>query len=222
MQIQKKDFIEIEFTGRVKGGGIFDSNIKEDLSKANMNLPAKPFIFCIGQGMFLEGVENFLINKEVGKDYKIELSPEKAFGNRNPSFVKIMPKRIFDSHKINPVPGEMLNFDNQIGKVLTVSGGRVIIDFNNPLAGKFVIYDVKVLRKVEEINEKIKAFIEFLFKKDLKFIIEDKKIVLEVDKPFIQFAELFKPKFNEIFNLELEVKESENNSKTKEENKNEN
>ena len=38
MSLQKKDFIEIEFTAKVKGGDIFDSNIKEDLKKAKLNI----------------------------------------------------------------------------------------------------------------------------------------------------------------------------------------
>jgi len=59
MPLQKKDFIEIEYTARVKNGEIFDTNIKEDLEKANFNIEAKPFTFAIGEGMFLEGVDIF-------------------------------------------------------------------------------------------------------------------------------------------------------------------
>ena len=44
--------------------------------------------------------------------------------------------KIFIQQKINPIPGVMFNFDGRIAKVLTVSGGRVMIDFNNPIAGK--------------------------------------------------------------------------------------
>ena len=48
MVLQKKDFIEIEFTGKIKNGEIFDSNIKEDIEKSNLNLKVSPFIFCLG------------------------------------------------------------------------------------------------------------------------------------------------------------------------------
>jgi len=88
--------------------------------------------------MFLKGVDDFLIGKEIGK-YIIELSPEKAFGNRESKLVQMIPMKIFHQHKINPVPGTLFNFDNKVAKILTVSGGRVMVDFNNPLAGKDII-----------------------------------------------------------------------------------
>jgi hypothetical protein len=94
-----------------------------------------------------------------------------------------------------------------MGRILSVSGGRVLVDFNNPLAGKEVIYTIEVKRKIEDINDKIKAFNSFLFKKDFKFEIKDKKIIYESEGDFKKFLEMFKDKFKEIFGLELEVKE---------------
>ena len=47
-------------------------------------IEAEPFIFCLGEGMFLPGIEDFLIGKEIG-EYEVELPPEKAFGKRNPT-----------------------------------------------------------------------------------------------------------------------------------------
>lgn len=215
MALQKNDFIEIEFTGKIKDGEVFDSNIPEELKKLNPNKNAKPFVFPLGQDMFLKGIEQYLIGKEVGS-YEIELSPKDAFGFRDPALIQMIPMRVFIEHKINPVPGAVLTFDNRFGKVLTVSGGRVMIDFNGPLAGKDVVYTVKVSRKVEDINEKIKALIEFLFRRELKYEIQDKKVILNVDKGFKNFAELFKDKFKEILDLELEVHELESPNKEKE------
>jgi len=212
MTFKKKDFIEIEFTAKIKEGDIFDSNIKEDLKGRDLKEEPKPFIFSLGEGMFMQGIEDFLIGKEVG-EYKIELTSDKAFGKRDAGLVQMMPIKIFAEQNINPLPGIMFNFDGRIGKILTVTGGRVLVDFNNPIAGKDVEYKVKVLRKVEDLNEKTKALIEFLFKRDLKFEIKDKKLIIEVEKPMKQFIEMFKEKFKEILDLDLEVKEIGNNSK---------
>jgi len=116
MSLKKKDFIEIEFTGKIKEGEIFDSNVKEDIESAKLNIEPKPFLFCLGEGMFLKGVDDFLIGKEIGK-YTIELSPEKAFGNRESKLVQMIPMKIFHQHKINPVPGTLFNFDNKVAKI---------------------------------------------------------------------------------------------------------
>jgi FKBP-type peptidyl-prolyl cis-trans isomerase 2 len=215
MPLQKNDFIEIEFTGRIKDGEVFDSNIPEELKKLNSNQEAKSFIFSLGQGMFLKGAEEFIIGKEIG-NYEVDLKPENAFGLRNPSFIQMIPLKVFIEHRINPIPGAVLTFDNKLGKVLTVSGGRIMVDFNNPLAGKEVVYKIKILRKIDDINEKVKSLNEFLFRKDFKFEITDKKLILEVDKGFKSFVELFKDKFKDILGLELEVKEVEDVKEEKE------
>ncbi len=219
MALQKKDFIEIEFTGKLKDAGeIFDSNVKEELEKIhrghNHAVEAKPLIYCLGEGMFLAGVDEYLIGKEIGK-YVIGLSSEKAFGKRHKELVKMIPIKVFFEHKINPVQGAVLNFDGKMGKVLSVSGGRVLIDFNHPLAGKEVIYEINVKKIIQDIDEKIKAFNSFIFKQDLKFSVEqkNKKVIYEIpesDKQLKIFVGIFKEKFKEIFEMELEIKEDEN------------
>src|SRR3990172_2844635 len=86
MAFKKMDFVELEFTGRLKNGEIFDSNIKEDLEKLhhghNHPIETKPFVLCLGEHMFLDSIEDFLMGKDIG-EYEISLSPEKAFGVRN-------------------------------------------------------------------------------------------------------------------------------------------
>lgn len=213
MKLQEKDFIEIEFTGRVKDGEVFDSTLKEELEKLHLGhehpVKAKPFVFCLGQEMFLKALDDFLIGKETGKDYEVELGPEQAFGKRDTSLIQRIPIKVFIEKQVNPVPGAVFNFDGRIGKILTVSGGRVVVDFNHTLAGKIVIYKIKVLRKVTDLNEKIKALNEFFFRKELKFEVKDKKLIIESDKSFIKFVEMFKEKFKDILGLELQVKEAE-------------
>jgi len=230
MKIKKKDFIEIEFTGKTKNGEVFDSTLKEELEKFYQSRnqedkpQAKPFVFCVGQGMFLKALDDFLIDKEVGKEYEKELSPENAFGKRKPEFIQRIPARIFKEKGANPFPGASFNFDGRIGKVLAVSGGRIMVDFNHPLSGKNVIYKIKILRKIDNLNEKVKALNEFFFKKDLKFEIKEKekKIIFKSEKPFVKIVELFKDKFKEIlgFDVEIrEVKEEKGSEEAKEEKK---
>lgn len=219
MAFKKKDFIEIDFTGRIKNGDVFDSTLKEDLEKLhqghNHPIETKPFVFCLGEGMFLKSIENFLIGKDIG-EYELELAPENAFGKRSPSLVQTIPMKFFQEHKLNPIPGAIFNFDGQIGKTLTVSGGRVIVDFNNPLAGKTVIYKINAKRLVTDINEKIKALNEFLFKRDFEFSIEDKKLIIKAEKDMKRFVELFSDKFKEILGLDLEVVETKTSESDKE------
>ncbi|HLC86937.1 MAG TPA: FKBP-type peptidyl-prolyl cis-trans isomerase [Candidatus Nanoarchaeia archaeon] len=216
MALKEKDFIEIEFTGRIKNTGeIFDTNIQEDLHSIGgdkSGIKTKSFIFSLGQGMFLKGIDDFLIGKsdpEKPVNYNIELSPENAFGQRNPKLIQLVPIKVFYEHKIQPVQGKVFNFDGRVAKVLSVSGGRVIVDFNNLIAGKTVVYDIRILKKIEDLNEKIKSFINFLLGQEFKFEVKDKDVIIEVPKEMKNFVEVFEGKFKEIFNLSLKVKEIE-------------
>lgn len=219
MTFKKNDFIEIEFTARVKNGDVFDSNIKEEVEKLHQGhdhkIDAKPLIFSLGNGMFLKSIEEFLIGKELGI-YEVDLSPEKAFGLRNKDMIKTVPMKFFKENKLNPFLGAVFNFDNFVGKVISVSGGRVLVDFNHPLANKEVVYKVNVLKKIENTEEKVKALCDFFFRKNFEFEVKDKKIILEADKNYSKFITLFKEKFKEILDLDLEVKEVEEENEKQE------
>ena len=215
-KVSKGDFIEVEYTGRLKEEKlVFDTTDEAIAKESGIHSPNMNYgsvIICLGEGQLIQGLEEDLEGKETENEYTIELSPEKAFGSRNSKLIQMIPIKIFKEHKINPVAGAMFNFDGKIAKILAVSGGRTIVDFNNPLAGKTVIYDIKVLRKIEDLNKKTKALIEFFTKKDFKFEIKDKKLTIHADKQFTQFLNLFKDKFKDILDLELEVKEIKDKS----------
>jgi len=201
---QKNDFIELEFIGKVKDGNIFDTNIKEEAKKINLELETRPLIICIGQNMILPAIDEFLIGKEIGK-FNLELTPEKAFGMRDTKMIKTMPIKIFLEKQVYPQAGMMFEFDNVIGKVSAVSGGRVIVDFNHPLANKNVVYELNVKRKVEDNKEKVESLILFMFRRKFEFEIVEKKLIIKSEEKFRQFLDLFKEKFKEILNLDLEV-----------------
>ncbi len=205
MQVRKNDFVEIEFTGSADGK-IFDTNIKKEAEKINLKIEEVPLIVCIGQGMLVKGFDNALEGKELDKEYKIKLSPEEAFGARNKELIKIIPLKVFREKNIAPAAGLVLNFDGFLARIITVSGGRVITDFNNPLAGKETEYTFKIKRKITDEKEKINALQDFFFKKRFEFEIKDKKVVFR-DKNIKPLIEMFKDKFKEILNLGVETEE---------------
>ncbi|MBM3233483.1 peptidylprolyl isomerase [Candidatus Pacearchaeota archaeon] len=202
--LQKNDFIELEFTGKVKNGEIFDTNIKEEAKKINLEIDTRPLIICLGQNMILPAIDEFLIGKEVGK-YTLELEPEKAFGSRNREMIKTMPLKIFLEKETYPHPGMVFNFDNIMGRISAVSGGRVIVDFNHPLANKTVVYELNVKRKSEDNKEKVECLQIFFFRRKFDFEIKENKLIIKAEEKIKPLFEIFKSKFKEILNLELEV-----------------
>jgi len=211
---KKGDFIEIEFIGYANGG-IFDTNIKEKAKEINLGIEVTPLIVCIGRGMVVPGFDKQLEEKEISQKYRIKIEPEEGFGRRNPSLIKIIPASAFRKQEMNPVPGLMLNLDGMIAKVLSVSGGRVSVDFNNPLSGKDIEYEFTIKRKVESDEEKVNSLQDFFFKKRFKFKIEENKIVFEPEaEPFVK---ILGKKLSEILGKELEVEKKEEKASEKKE-----
>lgn len=210
---KKKDFVEVEFIGKANDQ-IFDTTDKKEAKKIGIDADVKPLIVCIGQKMVVDGFDKELEGKELGKKYAISLQPEQAFGKRNRELIKTIPMSVFRKQEINPVAGLMLNLDGMVAKILSVSGGRVITDFNNPLAGKDIEYEFTIKRKVEKEDEKINSLQDFFFKKRFEFEVKDKKITFKKDaSPFLQ---IFGEKFKEILDKQLEIeKESQKEKEEK-------
>lgn len=179
MKIKNNDFIELDFTAKTEEGKVFDTTIAEEAKKANLpESDYKPVTLCVGQAHLFKRIDKALVGKEIGQEFTIELLPEEAFGKRMPDLVKIIPLKIFMEKEVNPYPGMPVAIDNTVATVRAVSGGRVITDFNHPLAGRKVIYKIKLRKKLEKPEEKIKVIIEKYFKTD-KFSLDDKKILIE-------------------------------------------
>ena len=106
-----------------------------------------------------------------------------------------MPLSVFQKHKIFPQQGMIFSFDGLFGKVIS-SGTRVIVDFNNPLSGKDVIYELNLKRKITDLQEKIKALMSAFFKQEFEFKIEEKKLILKTKPEIKKFVELFKAKYD--------------------------
>src|SRR5690606_13145349 len=108
--------------------------------------------------------------------------------------IKTIPSKFFDGKKIQPQAGMTLALDNRIVKVLNVSGGRVMIDFNNLLAGKDIKYNYKISKIVTDENTKVTALFEVVFRFVPKFEIKD-KIVVTGPKFMETYVKSFSEKF---------------------------
>lgn len=218
MSIKKNDFIEIEFTGYANDQ-VFDTTNKKDAEKIGLNIKdIKPLIISVGNQMVIQGLDEDLEGKETGTEYLINISPEKAFGKRNPNMIKTYGINHFKKQNINPYTGMTLQLDNILAKIISVNGGRVTIDFNNPLAGKNINYKYKINKIVAEEKDKVNAMQDFFFKHRFDFEIKDKKVIFNDDK-IKMFIDLLSQKFKDMTGLEFvmnkkeqDKKESKNNS----------
>jgi len=159
--MKEGDFIRIDYVGRVESGEIFDLTDgalakKEDIY--NPNTPYKPIPVIIGAGFVIKGLDKELEKMKVGEKKKVIVPPEEGFGKRDPKLIKVVNKKMF---KDQPKVGMIINVQGAIGRIQSIDGGRVRIDFNNPLSGKKLEYEIEVKEEITGVSEKISAVMEF-------------------------------------------------------------
>lgn len=186
MSIKKKDFVELEYTGKLKEEGIVFDTTNEKIAKEHNIFSEQAvygaMIICVGEGHVLKGIDKSLEGKDTGK-YTVELKPEGAFGKKNAKLIKLISTQKFKDQKINPVPGLQVNIDGIIGTIRSVSGGRTLIDFNHPLSGKELIYEINIKRVVGNEQEKVKSILKNLLGiKDVEVKIENEKALIIFEK----------------------------------------
>jgi peptidylprolyl isomerase len=209
-KIAKRDFIEIYFTARdLASGNVFDTNIKEEADKAGLKIKIEPLIISAGENMVIEGFDESLIGKELGTEYKVKISPEKAFGPRKKELVRLLPIKLFLEKKVYPRAGDVYALDSSLVKITSVSGGRVLADFNNPLAGKELEYTFKAVSKITDDKRKVEAIIKSYTGMNLDFKIEpeNKKIIFH-DLKLMQVVNMLKDKIKLLVGYDSEILET--------------
>lgn len=120
----------------------------EDGQLVDSNFDGKPATFTVGDGNLLEGFEKALFGLFAGSEQSLRILPENGFGQHNPSNIQVVPRKSFDDMALEE--GLMISFaDAQGGElpgvIASFDDDKVRVDFNHPLAGKALQFDVKIL-----------------------------------------------------------------------------
>jgi FKBP-type peptidyl-prolyl cis-trans isomerase 2 len=221
--IKKEDFVELEYTGKIKEDGTIFDTTSEKVAKEseiyNQNMRYGSVIICLGEGQILKGLEKALEGKDVDKEYTIELAPDEGFGKKDAKMIQLMQTSKFKKEGIQPMPGLQINVDGMLGVVKTVSGGRTLVDFNNPLAGKDLVYTVKIKRKIEDDKEKVEGYIKLsVGLKEVNAEIKEGNVKIKIDKELpedvqSELSENIKRLIKNLKNIEFIVEKEEKKEK---------
>ncbi|MEM5793189.1 MAG: peptidylprolyl isomerase [Candidatus Aenigmatarchaeota archaeon] len=165
--MKEGDFVRINYIGRIKESGLIFDLTDEEVAKKedvyNPHLKYGPIPVIIGSNFLIKGLEDALKDMKVGEKRHISLKPKEAFGERSEKLVKTIPESEFTKQNMVPYQGMVVNINNLRGRVMSVSGGRVKIDFNHPLAGKEVEYDIEIKEEIKNEKDKIFSILEFFY-----------------------------------------------------------
>ena len=141
MTIQNGSKVKIEYEGKLEDGQVFDTSKHGDHHH--------PLEFTVGEKKVIPGFEKGLMGLENGAEKEIVLEPNEAYGERNEMMVQKIPKDKIPED-IKPEKGMVLALKSPDGRqipvpVVDVSDSEVTLDMNHPLAGKKLIFNIKVV-----------------------------------------------------------------------------
>jgi FKBP-type peptidyl-prolyl cis-trans isomerase 2 len=201
MKIEQNDFVELEFDLYANGKLVQTTNEKKG-KEAGLN--AKEYgvqTIIVGKEFILKALdEDLLENQEPQKEKSLELKAKDAYGLRDKKMIKVLPKSAFEEHKTRPVVGMVYDFNGMYGTVKSIIGGRVMVDFNNPLAGKDIKISYKVLKKIEDVKIKVEKVMELVLKIPQNMYsaeVKEKELLLNIPEQLEQIKEMLKQSLTE-------------------------
>ncbi len=195
MAINNGDFVKVNFTGKIKENGeVFDTTYENVATEEGFDTNSRnyqPIPIVVGAHHLLPAIEEEIEGLDEGDEKTIEIACEDAFGKRNSDNVQLIPMKEFKKQGMNPVPGMPINVGDKTGKILTVNGGRVRVDFNHELAGKDLVYDIEIVKILDDDEDKVRSMLE-LHNTNSNTKIDDINIEFDGDIVNITLDELSK------------------------------
>ncbi|MDR2866469.1 MAG: peptidylprolyl isomerase [Methanomassiliicoccaceae archaeon] len=178
--VSKGDLVYIDYDAFLADNDkLFDTTMAESAKNAGFfdeKFEYGPMPVLLGSGALFKALEDAIEGAAVGKETEVEIASADAAGARDPKLIETFPLKKFQDQDIHP--GAEVQTGNRRGTIMRVGSGRVIVDFNNPLAGKDLIYKFKITEVVSDAAEKAKAVVKMALgtSEGLEVTITDDKI----------------------------------------------
>ncbi len=134
--VKNGDFVQLHYTGSLEDGTVFDSSAG-----------GQPLEFQVGGGGIIAGFNDAVIGMEVDGENEVVLTPDSAYGEVRDDLKREFPKEMLKGQQLEV--GQELRFASPhgpvSGKVLAVEPDKFLVDFNHPLAGKTLVFKIKLL-----------------------------------------------------------------------------
>jgi len=132
--------VRVHYRGTLEDGSEFDSSQGRE-----------PLEFTIGEGQVIPGFESAVADLEVGESATVTLKPDEAYGPYHAEAVEVVPVTAFTD---TPYEGAMVqllgpNGERLAATITKIEGDDVTLDFNHPLAGKDLTFEIQLVEIVE-------------------------------------------------------------------------
>ncbi|NOX20647.1 MAG: peptidylprolyl isomerase [Nitrospirae bacterium] len=137
-QAKTGDKVRVHYSGFLEDGTVFDSSLDRD-----------PLEFTLGEGMVIKGFEDAVLGMSVGETKTISISSDEAYGPYREDLVAVVERSMVPPD-IDPKVGLVLQLRTPDGSitdvvVTEVNDNTITLDANHPLAGKDLIFEIKLV-----------------------------------------------------------------------------
>lgn len=145
---EKGDTVFVNYIGKLENGTVFDTSVEAEAKKAGLPLRQSysPLEFTVGAGQMIAGFDSGVVGMKEGEEKIVRIAPEDAYGNRREDAIISIPvANIGNSESIKV--GSMLYAQNGAsGTVIEIENGTAKVDFNHELAGKTLVFTIRMVR----------------------------------------------------------------------------
>jgi len=146
-KVKDKEVVQMNYTGTLSDGSVFGQSEKD-----------KPLEFMVGAGKLIPSLEKALLGMKVGDKKKITIKAADAYGEYDKAALQEVPKDKFPKDATFTV-GERFIVQTPTGpypvKIADVKDKTVVVDFNHPLAGKDLTFDVEIVKIRDATKEEM-------------------------------------------------------------------
>ncbi|HIG96943.1 MAG TPA: peptidylprolyl isomerase [Candidatus Aenigmarchaeota archaeon] len=126
------DNVSVDYTGMFENGTVFDSSAGR-----------VPLEFSVGAGQMIKGVDAAVVGMHLDEERNVTIKPDDAYGNYSLSnIVMVSVQDVPDGTKT----GSILYVNGQQVRVLDIRNNTVFIDMNHPLAGKTLVFRIRIVK----------------------------------------------------------------------------
>jgi peptidylprolyl isomerase len=136
MAVKNGDIVRVHYRGTLADGSCFDSSEGRD-----------PLSFTAGAGQVIPGFESAVMGLEVGAKTTVTIAPEDAYGLHIAELAQTVSIEDFASE---PYVGGVVTLvspegDELPGRIVSIEGDAVSLDFNHPLAGEALTFELEIV-----------------------------------------------------------------------------
>lgn len=223
-KVDEGDFVLVKITGRTQKGTIFRVSSEEDAKtagiydekKAEQGMYTPEFVIIGKPGFLNEGLTEIVKEMTFFEKKSVRIPPTKAYGKRDPQKIErtgIAKFRKLNEGKNPEIGQDFMNKKGQRGVITNVIQGRVIIDYNHPLAGQSLDYNLEIIDEIEKFEDKVEYFMinkgipkENVPEFTVNYIKNEKTLEITIPKMFL-FQNLTYVKFGLAMDLQTHMAE---------------